>query len=154
VEDVDELPQLEMEPETVELVTAADEDWQDDTLVWAESDADGEWEAAAGELLLEDEVQVQQAKPDTSMDPVATGNNETRHQREAAVMFDSTQSQGAVATMAAGKCDFCEGSLPGGRVVKFCPHCGSDQTLQPCGSCREPLEPGWKFCIGCGHQQS
>jgi hypothetical protein len=47
-------------------------------------------------------------------------------------------------------CAFCEGVLPAERVVRYCPHCGIDQNLQPCVRCGEALEPGWRYCVGCG----
>jgi hypothetical protein len=34
--------------------------------------------------------------------------------------------------------------------VLFCPHCGSDQSQRPCGSCGETLDAQWRFCIACG----
>jgi hypothetical protein len=47
-------------------------------------------------------------------------------------------------------CVFCDGRLPAGRPVRYCPFCGGDQTMRPCGSCGEALEPGWTFCVACG----
>jgi hypothetical protein len=47
-------------------------------------------------------------------------------------------------------CLFCESPLPRHRSVRFCPFCGADQATRPCGSCGEPVEPGWLFCVGCG----
>jgi hypothetical protein len=153
---LDDLPDLELENE---LVAADQEDEaaavRGDALIWAEPEPAGEWDAAEGELLLDEEVQDRPTESDTSEEPASAGSTEPRQQPEAAVMFDSSQSQGSVATAhAGGSCAFCQGSLPGGRVVRFCPFCGKDQTLKPCGSCREPLDPSWKFCIGCGSQQS
>ena len=40
--------------------------------------------------------------------------------------------------------------LPADRLVNYCPHCGSDQSQQPCPSCGEILDPLWRFCIACG----
>ena len=51
---------------------------------------------------------------------------------------------------ASGHGAFCDSALPSGRSIKYCPYCGMDQTLRPCGSCAEPLEPDWRFCIACG----
>jgi hypothetical protein len=47
-------------------------------------------------------------------------------------------------------CAFCGAGLPSGRTVLFCPHCGSDQSQRPCGSCGETLDAQWRFCIACG----
>ncbi len=37
-------------------------------------------------------------------------------------------------------CAFCDSTLPRGRTVRFCPFCGADQSMLPCGSCGEPME--------------
>jgi hypothetical protein len=153
---LDDLPDLELE---TEMVAAEQDDpagiVEGDALIWAEPEPEGEWDAAEGELLLEEEVQDRPAAPDTSEEPASAGSTEPKQQPEAAVMFDSSQSQGSVATAhAGGSCAFCQGTLPGSRVVRFCPFCGADQSTKPCASCREPLDPSWKFCIGCGNQQS
>ncbi|HEX6939000.1 MAG TPA: zinc ribbon domain-containing protein [Longimicrobiales bacterium] len=47
-------------------------------------------------------------------------------------------------------CAVCSKSLPAGRTARFCPHCGADQRTPPCRRCGELLEPGWRYCIGCG----
>jgi hypothetical protein len=48
------------------------------------------------------------------------------------------------------QCAFCEATLPVRAHVRFCPYCGNDQQQHPCGSCGEPLEPDWRFCVACG----
>lgn len=48
-------------------------------------------------------------------------------------------------------CTFCAAELPQGRRVRFCPHCGGDQRLQPCPRCDSVLERSWRYCINCGH---
>ena len=52
--------------------------------------------------------------------------------------------------VAAGGCRYCGGSLPQGRRVTFCPHCGQNLTVQRCPACSTELELGWKFCTTCG----
>ena len=47
-------------------------------------------------------------------------------------------------------CLYCGGSLPTGRTVNFCPHCGQSQTRILCPDCRSEVEPGWRHCITCG----
>jgi hypothetical protein len=150
-----EPPVLELDADAVVDEKDASELPDGDQLLWAEPEPPGEWDAAEGELLLEEEVQDQTEASDTSDQPASANARQTRQQPDTAVMFDSSQSQGNVATAkAAGSCAFCQGSLPGGRIVRFCPFCGADQSMKPCASCREPLEPSWKFCIGCGNEQS
>lgn len=47
-------------------------------------------------------------------------------------------------------CRFCSGTLPAGRRIVFCPHCGQDLTVRHCLACGTELELGWRFCISCG----
>lgn len=49
-----------------------------------------------------------------------------------------------------GRCRYCSGTLPDGRQLTFCPHCGQDLTVQQCPACSTELELGWKFCTTCG----
>ena len=49
-----------------------------------------------------------------------------------------------------GKCRYCGGTLPSGRRLTFCPHCGQTLTVQHCPACNTELEVGWKFCTTCG----
>ena len=48
------------------------------------------------------------------------------------------------------RCAYCGGRLPVGRAVKFCPHCGQNQTIMLCPGCRSEVESGWKHCVSCG----
>lgn len=50
----------------------------------------------------------------------------------------------------ADSCRYCSGSLPDGRDVTFCPHCGQNLKIQHCPACSTELEVGWKFCTTCG----
>ncbi len=47
-------------------------------------------------------------------------------------------------------CRFCGGTLPEGRVVVYCPHCGNNLSVSRCPACGSELETGWKFCATCG----
>jgi hypothetical protein len=47
-------------------------------------------------------------------------------------------------------CTFCNGELPAGRQISFCPHCGQDLTVVHCPACGSELERGWKYCVTCG----
>ncbi len=49
-----------------------------------------------------------------------------------------------------GVCFWCRGTLPARENLHFCPFCGTDIGVVPCGSCGEAIEPGWRFCIQCG----
>jgi Double zinc ribbon len=56
----------------------------------------------------------------------------------------------AVAEGDATVCHWCREELPSRDVLNFCPFCGSDLGVRPCGECGEELESGWRFCIACG----
>jgi hypothetical protein len=47
-------------------------------------------------------------------------------------------------------CPFCGGTLPEGRNVIYCPHCGNNLSVSRCPACGSELEKGWKFCATCG----
>jgi hypothetical protein len=59
-------------------------------------------------------------------------------------------ARGAAAEEREGRCAFCDSALPDRRMLRFCPYCGADQSQRPCGSCGEPLEADWHFCVACG----
>lgn len=116
------------------------------------------------ELLLEDAVEVDEpaasAAPagpaETGPDePVAGGTppaaTEPVKAEEPGLATTATPARGATGADPAGTpCSFCDSALPAGRTVRFCPFCGADQSLVPCGSCGEALDPAWRFCIACG----
>jgi hypothetical protein len=59
-----------------------------------------------------------------------------------------------IAVAADEHCTFCNGELPAGRQISFCPHCGQDLTMVHCPACGSELERGWKFCVTCGRASS
>ncbi len=64
-------------------------------------------------------------------------------------------SAGAVADPGALQgCRYCSGTLPEGKTITFCPHCGQNLALHQCPACGTEMEQGWKFCIGCGRPNS
>lgn len=54
-------------------------------------------------------------------------------------------AEGAVHCLACGE------ALPGDRRIKFCPYCGEGLVPAHCSACGTAMEPGWRFCAGCGH---
>lgn len=50
------------------------------------------------------------------------------------------------------QCIHCEARLPASRAVNFCPTCGRSVTMIPCDTCGADMEPGWRFCVNCGHE--
>lgn len=51
---------------------------------------------------------------------------------------------------AGSMCLYCGGTLPVGRRVNFCPHCGQSQTALRCPECQSEVELGWRHCVSCG----
>ena len=47
-------------------------------------------------------------------------------------------------------CKYCGQSLPEGREVHFCPHCGQNLLARRCAACSAELDTSWKFCVACG----
>lgn len=47
-------------------------------------------------------------------------------------------------------CRFCGGTLPEGRRVTYCPHCGMNLATRRCEGCGTELELGWRYCVNCG----
>jgi Double zinc ribbon len=47
-------------------------------------------------------------------------------------------------------CRFCGGTLPEGRTVTYCPHCGQNLAAKHCEGCGAELDLAWKYCVNCG----
>lgn len=48
-------------------------------------------------------------------------------------------------------CPYCGGSVPTGRKVNFCPHCGQPPSGDlKCPACGSDVDVGWAYCAGCG----
>lgn len=47
-------------------------------------------------------------------------------------------------------CRFCGGTLPEGRAVTYCPHCGQNLAVRNCPACGTELDKDWRFCVTCG----
>jgi hypothetical protein len=65
----------------------------------------------------------------------------------------TTKTSGGVRVVvpqAGDRCRSCSESLPTGRPITFCPHCGQNVTTLNCPACGSELELGWKFCPSCG----
>jgi hypothetical protein len=142
-------------------VPATPDTWEARAAIWldpaAEDDAgDGTAPQASAEdiveppeieLLLEEEVEA----PAVGQAPVAAPKSNPPHAEEMRVTMASPTSRENVGTDAGVvACAFCDSTLPHGRTIRFCPYCGADQALVPCGSCGEALHPDWRFCVACG----
>ena len=51
-------------------------------------------------------------------------------------------------------CLWCRAELPARDNLNFCPFCGTDLKVVPCGKCGEELDPSWRFCVACGTEVS
>jgi hypothetical protein len=56
------------------------------------------------------------------------------------------------ATTARHNCPYCNGILPEGRQITYCPHCGQNLAVMRCPACGSELDPAWKFCVTCGRK--
>ena len=61
---------------------------------------------------------------------------------------------GTIVPAAGERCRSCDGALPEGRAITFCPHCGQNLTTINCPACGSELELGWSFCPTCGRPAS
>jgi hypothetical protein len=57
---------------------------------------------------------------------------------------------GTITPSAGERCRSCDGVLPEGRAITFCPHCGQNLTTVNCPACGSELELGWNYCPTCG----
>jgi hypothetical protein len=62
------------------------------------------------------------------------------------------ESRAREISAASAPCPYCGGSLPVGRTVLFCPHCGQNIGVVHCPTCGSELDVGWEFCITCGQK--
>jgi hypothetical protein len=51
-------------------------------------------------------------------------------------------------------CRFCGGTLPVGRQITYCPHCGQNLQAKHCSGCGSELDAAWKFCVNCGKRSA
>jgi hypothetical protein len=80
----------------------------------------------------------------------ATGSPSARGFSNPPGMDMASPRRSITASAVGGRCRYCSGTLPDGRQITFCPHCGQDLTVQQCPACSTELELGWKFCTTCG----
>lgn len=92
---------------------------------------------------------------DVAIAEPASASRATRFEIAADAPEDATpervvEEMPAESDLEADACLFCAADLPAGRMVNFCPYCGSDQNQQPCPACGEVVDPLWRFCVSCG----
>ena len=80
--------------------------------------------------------------------PVIKPSRESAQQR-AAVAYPTAPVADVRASQPAA-CQFCGETLPPGRAVNFCPHCGLNVMTRRCPGCSAEVQPGWRYCVTCG----
>jgi hypothetical protein len=75
-------------------------------------------------------------------------NTTTEEQAESAAQ--ATVQPSAAELGSVENCRFCGGTLPEGRAVTYCPHCGQNLAVRNCPACGTELEKNWRFCVTCG----
>jgi hypothetical protein len=149
-------------PEAARATTVREDGdtWEARSALWLDTDAgqagpDDDAEDEGFELLLDDEIDidagnaVSEDAPITDAAPPQQINPSTTEEPRLTTVASSAGERTAAASPSTA-CAFCDSALPRGRAVKFCPFCGADQALVPCGACGEALEADWRFCIACG----
>ena len=107
-------------------------------------------EPAARSTDLPEEPTAARRSPEPSASPTPLVEPEGAGEGERGDGEESTR--GGAGRAGAVACAFCGGSLPADRPVRFCPHCGENQTFRPCPRCGTVLEEEWRYCIRCGEQ--
>jgi|SRR5690348_6143099 len=90
------------------------------------------------------------AAPAPAATSASTATTPTTAPRAAASVATGVRPTNTIVPQAGELCRYCNGALPAGRRVTFCPHCGQNLTVVNCLACGTELELGWKFCTTCG----
>ena len=111
-------------------------------------DDDGATILPRDEVVVESPVELHpEPETPTPVDDLAPAPTD----EEDEMMDEATEdTDGAAKPGDDGVCYWCRGQLPIRETLNFCPFCGTDVGVVPCGSCGEALEAGWRFCIQCG----
>jgi hypothetical protein len=93
------------------------------------------------------------AQPSPRRTSASTSSAGATAPRATAAPVAARQTQ-TIVPQAGEQCRYCNGALPTGRRITFCPHCGQNLTVVNCLACGTELELGWKFCTTCGRPVS
>jgi RNA polymerase subunit RPABC4/transcription elongation factor Spt4 len=106
-------------------------------------------DAVAHEAVVEEDETSEgdHAVHDSDNEPIGEGDTVDESDDDVGEATASEQDSGESNSEA---CHWCRAALPQRSVLNYCPFCGSDLRLTPCAECGEELEPGWRFCPGCG----
>lgn len=102
----------------------------------------------AAERFLKGERAYAPAMPPASAEPLAALDDARPPEEDlasaSAFSLDDTDAR-------APQCAYCGGTLPAGRKVNFCPHCGQPPSGElRCPACGTEVDVGWAYCVSCG----
>jgi len=84
------------------------------------------------------------------------GLEDARHDHASAPSQYQSDSQQALSSLSQISvptgCSFCGGTLPDGREVNYCPHCGENLRTRRCPACGGEMDTKWRFCVTCGRR--
>jgi Double zinc ribbon len=89
-------------------------------------------------------------RPSSAPAPTASAATPTPTPRATTAAAPIARPTQTMVPQAGEQCRYCNGALPTGRRITFCPHCGQNLTVVNCLACGTELELGWKFCTTCG----
>ena len=95
-------------------------------------------------------ARVAESNPELAFAPPQASPERRRSNRKSSPAREKVDTREKVDN-GSSRCSRCEGELPTGRVVNFCPQCGQDLRRRYCSQCNTELEPEWKHCVSCGH---
>lgn len=109
---------------------------------------DGEGAAAPEPALpLEESVPAHVEEPEVGGFEPAPASSTSPRGEEAS---SAARKHLPVAAPPGDSCPECGGGLPERDTLRFCPSCGVNVFVTPCGECGEVLERSWRFCVACG----
>lgn len=88
--------------------------------------------------------------PKKSAAPDSPNDKSTAMEASTQASAGSTVAEGIADLGSVESCRFCAGTLPDGREVTYCPHCGQNLAVRNCPACGTELEKSWRFCVTCG----
>jgi hypothetical protein len=91
------------------------------------------------------------ATPEELFAPAEPETPAAESRRPAEAAADPPAQRKLVFEAVEATCPHCYVELPGGRRVVYCPSCGRQVEEATCPACGDGLDPGWRFCVTCGH---
>jgi len=105
---------------------------------------------AAGEGDLASELEASEPMSMSDLAPTEAAMDALSIVPPGVDVFQGRRASTPAPSDAPAACQWCRAELPVRDNLNFCPFCGTDLKVFPCGECGEELEPEWRFCIACG----